>query len=111
MAERGKAWGDSIPVMADFRAGVRHVGRAERALEVELDAVEDAVDETAAFLGAETFGDFDGLVDRHDGRNVGPEEHLVDGQPQDVAVHNGQASQLVVLGVADDALVRFDAGF
>ena len=36
-------------------------------------------------------------------------QHLVDRQPQDVAVHDGQAAQFVVLGVAGDALVGLGA--
>ena len=58
---------------------------------------------------AEAFGDLDGLVDGHDRRDVVPVQHLVDGQPQDVAVHDGEAAQFVVLGVAGDALVGLGA--
>src|SRR6266540_1006332 len=67
-----------------------------------LHAVEDAVDEAPAVLGAELFGDVHRFVDAHHRGDIVPMQHLIDRQAENVAVHGGDARQLPVLAVFAD---------
>src|SRR5208283_3821270 len=69
--------------------------------------VENAVDEFAAVLRGKFFGDVHRLVDADDGRDVLAEQHLVNCQPHDVAVHRGDAMELPILRMLPDARVNF----
>src|SRR5882724_7741767 len=84
---------------------------ARGAQEFAFDLVENAVDELAAVLGGEFFGDVHGLIDADDGRDVVAVEHFVNGEAEDVAVHGGDAAEFPVLGVLGDAGVGFIAEF
>src|SRR5215470_4728976 len=90
-----------LPWMSDriaYRTGRRSGGRAE----LLVNAVEDAVDETARLPGAELLRDLDGLVDGDLGRDLALLEQLVHGEPQDVAIDDRHPVEIPVLGVLRD---------
>src|SRR5687768_14467225 len=76
-----------------------------RRTELAVDAVEDAVDEAARLPRAELLGDLDRLVDDHLGRRFRAPAKLVHREAEDVAVHDGHAIEVPVLGVAGDDVV------
>src|ERR1044071_4546704 len=71
-----------------------------RAQEFALDLVEDAIDELAAVLGGEFFGDVNRFIDAHDRGDVFAVEHFVHAETKDVAAHDGEAVQRPVSAVA-----------
>ena len=54
-------------------------------------AVQNAVDESTGFFGAEAFADIDGFIDGHLGWNVGAKEQFERGDSQHIAIHAGHA--------------------
>src|SRR5215470_730723 len=87
---------------------------SERRTEFFVDAIEQAVDESARLLGPELLGDLDRLVDRDLRRHLGRPQELVDRQPEDVAVDDGHPLEVPVLRelrdrVIDLRLVRLHA--
>ena len=80
-------------------------GVTQRAIQIVFDSVQNAVDETAGFAAAESLGEFDGLVDGDDRRDVVAIKHFVDGEPQHIAIDRGDAVEFVILAIAPDALV------
>lgn len=63
------------------------------------EGVEDAVDEADALIGGEAAGEFDGFIDDDGSWGIGV-DHLVGGDPEDIAVDVGHAGDAPVLGVA-----------
>ena len=73
---------------------------------VASDAVEHAVDVTAALTGGVEFGDIHVFVDAHADGDVGEGHHLGDGNLHDDDVHIGQAGEVPVTGgLAHETLV------
>ena len=70
-----------------------------------MDAIEDTVDEAAGLTGTELLGDLDGLVDDHLRRRLHAPSELVHRKPKDVAIHDGHAIEVPVLGEACDDVV------
>src|SRR5687768_2877484 len=84
---------------------IAYFTRSGRGAQFPVDAVQDSVDEATRLGGPELLGDLDGLVDGDLAGHARLEEQLVDGQPQDVAIDDGHAVQVPVLGALRDALV------
>src|SRR5437016_10325967 len=91
--------------------GWKSFDNSGRAQQLALYLVQNAIDELAAILSREFFGDIDGLIDADDWRNIIAMQHFIDGEPQDVAVHSRDARQVPVDRMFFDQAIDFVAMF
>ena len=84
---------------------VHRFRHARRAHQLATDAVQDAVHESARFVGAKPLGDFNGFIDGDHRRHVRAIEHFVNRDAQNIPVHGSDAVEIVIGGRLADALV------
>jgi len=94
-----------------MQIGVHRQVSSHRTHQLPFDAVEDAVDEFAAVVGGEAFGDVDGFVDADHRGNIVAVQHFINGESQDVAIHGGDAGQVPVFTKLANQGVRLLPGF
>src|SRR5437870_3896333 len=88
----------------ESRISFRH-RLTRRSGEIFSHPIENPVYKTARFRAAKSFCQLDPFVYRDDWRDIVAIKHLVDREPEDIAIHRGDAPEFVILTVAPDALV------
>ena len=88
----------------ESRISFRH-RLARRSGEIFSHPIENPVYKTTRFRAAKSFCQLDPFVDRDDRRDVVAIKHLVDREPEDIAIHRGDAPEFVILTVTPDAFV------
>ena len=78
-----------------------------RAREILSHPIENAIHKTAGFRATESFCQLDCFVNRDDWRDIVAIQHLVNRQPQDIAIDRRDTAKFVILAVAPDAFVDF----
>jgi hypothetical protein len=73
--------------------------------QLRVQGIQDAVDEGTRIFGTEFFAEVDGFVKSHLGGDPLAVEELVDGKPQDIAVHPRHALEGPVFRAGADQLI------
>src|SRR5882724_6799960 len=107
MCRRNSAYADAGPrsAMDSRRKSLRRRGGARGSSEVGLQPIKDPVDERTRFACGKLLRDVDGFIDANHGRDIVPKQHLVHGQPEDIAVNGGDARQIPIVRVFRDPFI------